>query len=70
MSNETPFDALANAIHEEGKQGGEDSHYMEVNSDQIALSILDYLKNEGGWELVKIIPKSMPFTGIYPPGTK
>ena len=68
MSNETPLSALASAIHEEGKVW--ENRYMEVNSDEIAKSILDYLKNEGGWELVKIIPKSMPFTGIYPPGTK
>jgi len=68
--DESPLEALATVIHEIGKQDGEDSHYMEVNSDQLAEEILATLKEEGGWELVKIIPKSIPFMGLYPPGTK
>jgi hypothetical protein len=64
---ETPREALAKAIMKtdlvpmpSGWRGYE--HW--------AVRILDDLKEEGGWELVKIIPKSKPFTGIYPPGTK
>jgi len=32
----------------------------------LATDILNDLKEEGGWELVKIIPRSTPFMGIYP----
>ena len=66
MSNETPKESLAAALHSIDHPN---FSFREINA-LWAATILAYLKEEGGWELVKIIPKSMPFTGIYPPGTK
>ena len=68
MSNDTPKQALTRVL-DHWFCGPEELLHHDSTAD-LATTILDDLKNEGGWELVKIIPKSTPFMGIYPPSTK
>ena len=66
---ETPKEALTRALDHRIFCGPDEIPHHE-SLEAVAADILDDLKKEGGWELVRIIPKSTPFHSLYPPGTK